>query len=244
MTRRAACRLSGPGRLGAREAGDLAAAGTEDPPGEGPVPALPGSWPPRGGGTGSRYAPGRPPAVTIRLGSGVSQQSGRLLRQAVRHHPSHPPAQARSRPACSRRHADRDTRASTCRSRRQTAIRSVIVTRTPCPCRRLFSKLDGLTRFLAPLLPAPQVPRARHPLRGARPGEDAAVTTVFRIACPLLTLARGILSRGPRAGPAVAFRQGHELNVRYQPGITAGRSVARLDVSAVSGIHRIRLAER
>ena len=38
-------------------------------------------------------------------------------------------AQLRSRPACSRRHAARDTRSST---RRQAAIRSVIVTLTPC----------------------------------------------------------------------------------------------------------------
>jgi len=40
-------------------------------------------------------------------------------------------AQARSRSACSRRHAARDTRCSTRRSRRQAAIRSVIVTLTP-----------------------------------------------------------------------------------------------------------------
>ncbi len=49
-----------------------------------------------------------------------------------------------------------DTRASTRRSRRQAAIRSLIVTLTPCPCQAVFSKLDGLTRFLAPLLPAPR----------------------------------------------------------------------------------------
>jgi len=42
-----------------------------------------------------------------------------------------PPAQARSRSACSRRHAARGTRASTRRSRRQAAIRPVIVMRTP-----------------------------------------------------------------------------------------------------------------
>ena len=40
-------------------------------------------------------------------------------------------AQARSRSACSSRHAARDTRCSTGRSRRQAAIRSVIVTLTP-----------------------------------------------------------------------------------------------------------------
>ena len=40
-------------------------------------------------------------------------------------------AQARSRSACSSRHAARDTRCSTRRSRRQAAIRSVIVTLTP-----------------------------------------------------------------------------------------------------------------
>ena len=40
-------------------------------------------------------------------------------------------AQARSRSACSMRHAPRDTRCSTRRSRRQAAIRSVIVTLTP-----------------------------------------------------------------------------------------------------------------
>ena len=44
-------------------------------------------------------------------------------------------AQARSRSACSRRHAARDTRRSTRRSRRQAAIRSVIATLTPRPCR-------------------------------------------------------------------------------------------------------------
>src|SRR3982074_1509342 len=48
---------------------------------------------------------------------------------------------------------------------RQAAIRSVIVTLTPCPCQSVFSKLDGLTRFPAPLLPAPQ---------DARPGETEA----------------------------------------------------------------------
>ena len=66
-------------------------------------------------------------------------------------------AQLRSRSACSRRHPARDTRSSTRRSRRQAAIRSVIVTLTPCPCLpAMFSKLDGLTPFLAPLLPAPR----------------------------------------------------------------------------------------
>jgi hypothetical protein len=50
-------------------------------------------------------------------------------------------AQLRSRSACSRRHAARDTR-------RQAAIRSVIVTMTPW---QVFSELDGLTRFVAPL---------------------------------------------------------------------------------------------
>ena len=49
-------------------------------------------------------------------------------------------AQARSRSACSRRHAARDTRCSTRRSRRQTAIRSVIVTLTPL---QVFSYLDS-----------------------------------------------------------------------------------------------------
>lgn len=56
------------------------------------------------------------------------------------------------RPACSRRHAARDTRRSTCRSRRQAAIRSVIVTMTPL---QVFSERDGQRRFVAPLLPAP-----------------------------------------------------------------------------------------
>ena len=49
-------------------------------------------------------------------------------------------AQARSRSACSRRHAARDTRCSTRRSRRQAAIRSVIVTMTPW---QVFRELDG-----------------------------------------------------------------------------------------------------
>ncbi|MGH3218742.1 MAG: hypothetical protein ACRDPY_08550 [Streptosporangiaceae bacterium] len=51
--------------------------------------------------------------------------------------------QARSRSACSRRHAARGTRSSTRRSRRQAAIRSVIVTLTPLPLPGVFSKLDG-----------------------------------------------------------------------------------------------------
>jgi hypothetical protein len=48
-------------------------------------------------------------------------------------------AQARSRSPCSRRHAARDTRCSTRRSR-QAAIRSVIVTLTPL---QVFSELDS-----------------------------------------------------------------------------------------------------
>jgi hypothetical protein len=54
-----------------------------------------------------------------------------------------------------------DTRAITRRSRRQAAIRSVIVTRTPCS----FSKLNGLTRLLAPLLSAPHEDRVTCPCR-------------------------------------------------------------------------------
>jgi len=47
--------------------------------------------------------------------------------------------------------------------------RAVIVTRTPWPLPAVFSKLDGLTRFLAPLLPAPQVrPDPRQLLEQAR----------------------------------------------------------------------------
>ena len=42
-------------------------------------------------------------------------------------------AQLRSRSACSRRHADRDTRSSTHRCRCHAAIRSVIVTHEACP---------------------------------------------------------------------------------------------------------------
>ena len=53
--------------------------------------------------------------------------------------------------SCSRRHPARSTR----RSRRQAAIRSVIATLIPCSRRVMFSKLNGLTCFLAPLLPAP-----------------------------------------------------------------------------------------
>ena len=68
-------------------------------------------------------------------------------------------AQARSRSACSRRHAAWDTRASTCRSRRQAPIRSVIVTMTPL---QEFSELDGQRRFVAPLLPAPRDLRQEH----------------------------------------------------------------------------------
>ncbi len=41
-------------------------------------------------------------------------------------------ARARSRPACSSRHAARQTRASTRRSRRAVSIRSLIVTRPSC----------------------------------------------------------------------------------------------------------------
>jgi hypothetical protein len=58
-------------------------------------------------------------------------------------------------PACSRRHAAHDTRASTRRSRRQAAIRSVIATLIPCPAGRCSAKLNGLSCFLAPLLLAP-----------------------------------------------------------------------------------------
>ena len=42
-------------------------------------------------------------------------------------------AQLRSRPACSRRHAARDTRSSTRRCRCHAAIRSAIVTHEACP---------------------------------------------------------------------------------------------------------------
>jgi hypothetical protein len=74
-------------------------------------------------------------------------------------------AQLRSRSACSSRHAARDTRRSTRRSRRQAAIRSVIATLIPCSRRAVFSKLNSLTYFLAPLLSAPQDPTgsAAHP---------------------------------------------------------------------------------
>jgi hypothetical protein len=67
-------------------------------------------------------------------------------------------AQLRSRSACSRRHAVRETRVSTGRSRRQAAIRSVIVTMTPL---QMFSELDSQRRFLAPLLPAPLLQRCQ-----------------------------------------------------------------------------------
>jgi len=43
-----------------------------------------------------------------------------------------------------------------CSTRRQAAIRSVIVTMTPV---QVFSELDGQRRFLAPFLPAPRVTR-------------------------------------------------------------------------------------
>ena len=55
----------------------------------------------------------------------------------------------------SRMHVRRPPARSTRRSRRQAAIRSVIATLIPCSRRVMFSKLNGLTCFLAPLLPAP-----------------------------------------------------------------------------------------
>ena len=95
-------------------------------------------------------------------------------------------AQARSCSACSGRHAARDTRRSTHRSRRQAAIRYVIATLIRCSAGRC-SKLDGLTCFLAPLLPAPYSgPNgAWFPVRssdsdsrqlGGQPGRDSACT--------------------------------------------------------------------
>ena len=69
-------------------------------------------------------------------------------------------AQARSRSACSRRHAARDTRGSTHRQAGH-PVRDRHADTLPLPT--VFSKLDGLTRFLAPLLPEPFHARAIDP---------------------------------------------------------------------------------
>jgi hypothetical protein len=65
--------------------------------------------------------------------------------------------QVRSRSACSSRHAARDTRSSTRRSRRHAAVRSAIFMQQ-LVLRALFSKVDTLAVFMAPFLPAPQHP--------------------------------------------------------------------------------------
>ncbi len=116
-----------------------------------------------------RCAPARGPQlprrgiqpVQVRVGGDLVHPRRREPRRGRQRADGDPSARAktsarlRSRSACSRRHAARDTRSSTRRCRRQAAIRSVIVTLTPRPCQAVFSKLDGLTRFPAPLLPAP-----------------------------------------------------------------------------------------
>ena len=63
----------------------------------------------------------------------------------------------RSRSACSSRHAARDTRSSTRRSRRHADVRSAIFMQQ-LVLRALFSKVDTLAVFMAPFLPAPQHP--------------------------------------------------------------------------------------
>ena len=60
-------------------------------------------------------------------------------------------AHVRSRPACPSRHAARDTRARTRRSRRPSSIRSPIVTRPTLPA--AFRKLDAVAVLTDPLLP-------------------------------------------------------------------------------------------
>jgi len=64
-------------------------------------------------------------------------------------------AQARSRSACSKRHAALDTRRSTRRSRRQEAIRSVIV--ITMTAWQVFRELYSQRRFVARFLPTPRV---------------------------------------------------------------------------------------
>jgi ABC-type nickel/cobalt efflux system permease component RcnA len=74
------------------------------------------------------------PAVIWCTRAGDSPAAAASLRTDTPSARAEASAQMRSRSACSRRHAARDTRRSTRRSRRQAAIRSVIVTLTPCPC--------------------------------------------------------------------------------------------------------------
>jgi hypothetical protein len=70
-------------------------------------------------------------------------------------------------------------------TRRQAAIRSAIVTRTPCCCRRVFSKLDGLTRFPAPLLPAPPCPSVSKPSHNFSCPREVFRRILERRNCPI-----------------------------------------------------------
>ena len=88
-----------------------------------------------------------------------------------------------------------DTRCSTRRSRRQAAIRSVIVTMTPL---QVFSKLDGQRRFLAPFLPAPGSPGATR-ARPTRPTTSSRRSSP-RPSAPQPTTARYSRSHGEQAG--------------------------------------------
>lgn len=77
-------------------------------------------------------ASGVPLAELVRRGLAASQ-SGTTVRIEIPSARPEASAQLRSRSACSKRHAARDTRSSTRRSRRHAAIRSVIVTHEACP---------------------------------------------------------------------------------------------------------------
>ena len=83
-----------------------------------------------------RSRPHGAPAVIWCTRAGESRAAAGSVRIETPSARAEASAQARSRSACSRRHAARDTR----RSRRQAAIRSVIVTLTPL---QVFSELDS-----------------------------------------------------------------------------------------------------
>jgi hypothetical protein len=78
-----------------------------------------------------RSRPHSAPAVIWCTRAGTSPAAAASVRIETPSARAEASARARSRPACCRRHAARDTRRSTRRSRRQAASRSVIVTLTP-----------------------------------------------------------------------------------------------------------------
>jgi hypothetical protein len=87
-----------------------------------------------------RSRPHGAPAVIWCTRAGESRDAAGSVRIETLSARAEASAQVRSRSACSRPHAARDTRCSTRRSRRQAAIRSVIVTLTPL---QVFSELDS-----------------------------------------------------------------------------------------------------